>query len=587
MTGIVALLLFAFFALVGYAVSGWAQDREEAKEALGRRLTTMTGASVGAASAALMKDRRLSRIGLFNAILQHLAITKNLVRVIRQAGLKKRVGEVLLYVPLLAAAAFIAATLLLGKLMFAVLAAVFAGLLPLMIVLRLRRRRMALFGEQLPDALDLIRAALHAGLGFLSALQVVAEEFPDPIAAELTEVAEEIRLGLTVREALQHLTERMEDPNLPILATGVVITQEVGGNLAEVLDNISYTIRERFKLLREVRVLTAQGRLSGLVLTALPFFVALALILLRPEYFKPLVESKQGLYMTGYGLCSIVLGHILIQRIVRIKECYGDHPRPYAAHVRDRDGRHRRGVLLAVGGVAGRAALEDPRPGPRRPGAGQEEGAQRGSAPARPARHVQLRRERELARQAARLRGHSRSARRGALPRHAHALQHRPGAVRARAAHLLRQAARVRPAPGRPRVDSRPRAGEPLAARQGHAARAGAHQRAPRHPRPHGHLPRGRPRPQCSHRPHWRGAGRHERRPRPGVRAGRLRAAQRPDARGRAPRAGRPQRRRGPEGACRSHHPERSARREHGADATLACRPAAHQAPAACGRARP
>jgi len=147
----------------------------------------------------------------------------------------------------------------------------------------------------------------------------VAEEFPDPIASELTEVAEEIRLGLTVREALQHLNERMEDPNLPILATGVVITQEVGGNLAEVLDNISYTIRERFKLLREVRVLTAQGRLSGMVLTALPFFVAVALILFNPDYFRPMMESKQGLYMTGYGLCSILLGHILIQRIVRIK----------------------------------------------------------------------------------------------------------------------------------------------------------------------------------------------------------------------------------------------------------------------------
>src|SRR5437867_10112488 len=319
MTGIVALLLFAFFALVGFAVSGWAQDREETKEALGRRLTTMTGASVGTASAALMKDRRLSRIGLFNAILQHLGLTKNLVRAIRQAGLKKRVGEVLLYMPLLAAAAFIAATLLLGQFMFAVMAAVIGGLLPLMIVLRLRRKRMALFGEQLPDALDLIRAALQAGHGFLSALQVVADEFPNPIAGELTEVAEEIRLGLTVREALQHLMERMEDPNLPILATGVVITQEVGGNLAEVLNNISYTIRERFKLLREVRVLTAQGRLSGMVLTGLPFFVALSLILFNPEYFKPMMESRTGLYMMGYGIGSIALGHVLIQRIVRIK----------------------------------------------------------------------------------------------------------------------------------------------------------------------------------------------------------------------------------------------------------------------------
>ena len=319
MTGIVALLLFAFFALVGYAVSGWAQDREETKEALGRRLTTMTGAPVGGASAALIKDRRLSRIGPLNVLLQQLGVTKNLVRVIRQAGLQKRVGEVVLYMLLLAAAAFLLVTLFVGKTAFAAMAAVIAGLLPLMIVLRLRRKRLALFGEQLPDALDLIRAALQAGHGFLSALQVVAEEFPDPIASELTEVAEEIRLGLTVREALQHLTERMEDPNLPILATGVVITQEVGGNLAEVLDNISYTIRERFKLLREVRVLTAQGRLSGMVLTALPFFVAVALILFNPEYFRPMMESKQGLYMTGYGLCSIVLGHILIQRIVRIK----------------------------------------------------------------------------------------------------------------------------------------------------------------------------------------------------------------------------------------------------------------------------
>src|SRR3989442_13408194 len=105
MTGIVALLLFAFFALVGYAVSGWAQDREETKEALGRRLTTMTGAQVGgSASGAVMKDRRLSRIGPLNVLLQQLGVTKNLVRVIRQAGLQKRGGEGLLYMLLLGAA---------------------------------------------------------------------------------------------------------------------------------------------------------------------------------------------------------------------------------------------------------------------------------------------------------------------------------------------------------------------------------------------------------------------------------------------------------------------------------------------------
>jgi len=319
MFGMVALLLFAAFALIGYAISGWAQEREEAKEALGRRLTTMTGTPVAGPSGAVLKDQRLSRIGFLNAILQRLGLTKNLVRVIRQAGLKRRVGEVLLYMPLLAAAAFLLVTFVLGKPLFAVVAAVIAGLTPLMIVLQLRRKRLALFSEQLPDGLDLIRAALQAGHGFLSALQVVAEEFPDPIAGEFTEVAEEIRLGLTVREALQHLIERVEDPNLPILAAGVVITQEVGGNLAEVLDNISYTIRERFKLLREVRVLTAQGRLSGLVLTALPFLVATCLVLFNAEYFRPMIETKTGMYMMGYGILSIALGHLVIQRIVRIK----------------------------------------------------------------------------------------------------------------------------------------------------------------------------------------------------------------------------------------------------------------------------
>src|SRR6266849_154796 len=319
MTPLIALLVFATLALLGFGFSGWAQEREEAKDVLGRWLTTMTGAPAATQSASLLKDRRLSRIWVFNTLLQRLHLTKNLVRVIAQAGLNKRVGEVILYIPLLASAAFLLVTLLLGKLMLALVAAVFAGLLPIMVVLRLRGKRLSLFGEQLPDALDLIRAALQAGHGFLSALQVVADEFPDPIAAELKEVAEEIRLGLTVREALQHLVERMEDPNLPILVTGVVITQEVGGNLAEVLDNISHTIRERFKLLREVRVMTAQGRLSGMVLTGLPFLVATCLILFNREYFRPMIEQRAGWWMMGYALCSILFGHIVIQRIVRIK----------------------------------------------------------------------------------------------------------------------------------------------------------------------------------------------------------------------------------------------------------------------------
>jgi tight adherence protein B len=316
---LISVLIFLSLALAGFAISGWARQREEAKDALGRRLTTMTGTPVVGSTASVLKDRRLSRIGVLNSLLERIAVTSWFVKIVQQAGLKRRVGEIVLYIPLLASLAFLVVTLLTGRILFASIAALWAGLLPLFFLLRLRNKRRAQFTEQLPDALDLIRAALQAGHGFLSALQVVAQEFPDPIAGELNEVAEEVRLGMPLRDALKHLMERIEDPNLPILSLGVMITQELGGNLAEVLDNISYTIRERFKLLREVRVMTAQGRLSGMVLTALPFIVATLLIMFNPEYFRPMIENRTGHFMILYALVSIALGHIVIQRIVRIE----------------------------------------------------------------------------------------------------------------------------------------------------------------------------------------------------------------------------------------------------------------------------
>jgi tight adherence protein B len=192
-------------------------------------------------------------------------------------------------------------------------------MIPILTLQRKRTKRMRLFSEQLPDALDLIRAALQAGHSFTTAMYVVADEFPDPISEELRTVAEEVRLGLPLRDALYNLRDRVNDPNMPILIVGVLVAQEVGGNLAEVLDNTSYTIRERFKLLRDVQVMTAQGRLSGRVLTALPILVGLFLYFLNREYFQPMLDNQTGWYMLGYAVISIAIGHVLIQRIVDIR----------------------------------------------------------------------------------------------------------------------------------------------------------------------------------------------------------------------------------------------------------------------------
>src|SRR5438552_9839396 len=320
MSAILALLVFLALILCGYAAAVWAREQGESRDALDRRLATMAGTTpIGTSRGTLLKDERLSGIAVLNSLLGRVSLVRPLVKTIRQAGLKRRAGEVLLYIPLLACLAFLITILVGGPVRVGILLAVVAAVLPIVIVRRMRTKRMLLFAEQLPNALDLLRAALQAGHGLLTAIQVVADEFPDPIAQELREVGDEVRLGLPFRDAMYHLTDRIDDPNLPILVVGILIAQEVGGNLAEVLDNITYTIRERFKLLREIRVMTAQGRLSGGVLTALPFLVATCLLLFNAEYFRPMIETKTGIYMMGYGILSIALGHLVIQRIVRIK----------------------------------------------------------------------------------------------------------------------------------------------------------------------------------------------------------------------------------------------------------------------------
>jgi tight adherence protein B len=319
MSGIAALMLFVSLCLAGYAAALWVQQRNEARRALATRLESMTGPGFDRVAIPLLKDQRLSSIPMLDAVLSSIPFVRPMVRMIRQAGLKRRVGEVLLYVPLLALVAFLLATLAGLPAAIALMMALIAGSVPLFVVARIRQKRTMLFSEQLPDSLDLVRSALQAGHGLLSALNVVAETFPDPIAQEFRWVTEEVRLGLPLRDALYHLVDRLDDANLPILVVGILVAQDVGGNLAEVIDNVTYTIRERFKLMREMRVLTAQGRLSATVLTLLPFGLGTFLLLMNPGYFAPMIQTTTGHWMLAYALGSILVGHFLIRRIVQIR----------------------------------------------------------------------------------------------------------------------------------------------------------------------------------------------------------------------------------------------------------------------------
>ena len=316
---LILLAIALFFAVVtaGAALADWARNRDESERTLERRIELAAGSAVRAATPVL-KDQRRSTIGLFDNLLGRVPFVPQLERTIRQAGLKRRAGEVLLYVVLLGVSGFSFTMLVQGNPLVGLALGAFAGSIPILLRRRRRHIRAVRFAEQLPDALDLIRAALQAGHGFGTALMVVAEEFPDPIAEEFREVGEETRLGLSLREALNNLNQRIDDPDLPMLIIGVLITEDSGGNLAEVLDNIGHTVRERFKMSRDVRTMTAQGRLSGLVLTALPFIVGGASYVLNPTYFQPMVTNPTGQLMLGYALVSVIFGHLVIQRIARL-----------------------------------------------------------------------------------------------------------------------------------------------------------------------------------------------------------------------------------------------------------------------------
>lgn len=316
---LLAILLFAAIVLAGFASYAWTQESAEHRETLRGRLRKIAMAVPDNITASLLRDQRLSSIPFLNTLLLRTPLVVPLVSMIRQAGLRRRVGEVILYIPLLATIGILFVRLLGGRWPVALGVAALLALLPIAVVARIRRQRLQLFQEQLPDALDLVRSALQAGHGLITAMQVASETLPDPVATELRYVVDETRLGLSLRDALYHLSERVGDPNVPLLIVGILVSQEVGGNLAEVVDNTASTIRERAKLQRDVRVLTAQSRFSAMVLTILPLAVGLFLALFNRTYFDPMVTTQPGHRLIMISGLLIVAGHLLIRRIIRFR----------------------------------------------------------------------------------------------------------------------------------------------------------------------------------------------------------------------------------------------------------------------------
>jgi tight adherence protein B len=206
-----------------------------------------------------------------------------------------------------------------GQIAPALLGAFVGFFAPRLYVARLTSTRLIKFEQQLPDTLGLWVNALRSGYSVLQSMEAIARDAPEPTATEFKRVVQEVQIGIDMEDGLEHLLNRVESEDLDLVITAVNIQREVGGNLAEILDVISHTIRERIKLKGEIRVLTAQGRITGYVISGLPIILALFLYTINPGYMGNLFENRLcGWPMLGIGLALIGIGFAVVQKIVDI-----------------------------------------------------------------------------------------------------------------------------------------------------------------------------------------------------------------------------------------------------------------------------
>ena len=244
---------------------------------------------------------------------------QRLGRLLEQANSRYKVGTFLGFSAALGCLGLLVGPFVVRNAYGQMLGSIVLGLTPWLYVFHQKKRRMQQFEKQLPEALDLVARALQAGHTFMVGLKMVGDEFADPIGTEFGKMLDEINFGVSVPEALQGLSERVDCPDVNLFVTGVILQRETGGNLAEILGKTSQVIRQRFELFGRVRVLAAEGKLSAIILIALPFAVGCAVHVLSPNYLTVLFTDPIGQALMGYGAIMMAMGILVIRKMIRIR----------------------------------------------------------------------------------------------------------------------------------------------------------------------------------------------------------------------------------------------------------------------------
>jgi tight adherence protein B len=314
------VFVFALFLVLGaYLLATHGTDKKRAR--LQKRLSDalLHSAQTDDIDVVLARNELMSEIPWMNQMLINIQATLHLKRMLDQADLQITPSRLLMFSFMAGMLGGLAASVLTVFIPLMVLVGLACASIPILHVWYKRKKLFDKFLEQLPEALDLVSRALSAGHAFSEALHMVSTEMPEPIATEFRKTYEEQNLGLSVKLALENLTQRIPLLDLKLCVTAVLIQRETGGNLAEILEKVAYTIRERFRILGDLKTLTTSSRMSAWLLCALPIFVALAVTFLNPDYMSVLWKDPRGHYLIALALFMQITGMLIVRKILRIQ----------------------------------------------------------------------------------------------------------------------------------------------------------------------------------------------------------------------------------------------------------------------------
>jgi tight adherence protein B len=318
--GFAVLLFAAVILMIEGAYLWWSETRGGGAQRISRRLRLMSGtAGAGGERISILKQRRFSNGDTLHQFLHNRKLAHRIDTLLVQAGVRWTVAQYLASCIGLGLGALVLVQMWRMPLAAKVVVVLACMGLPYCLVRRARTRRLQKIEEQLPEAADFLARAMRAGHAFTNVLQMVGTELPEPLSGEFRTAHEEINYGVPMNEALQNLAGRIPLTDLRYLVIAVLIQRESGGNLAEILGNISHLIRERLKLLAQVRVMSAEGRMSAWILALLPLGVTIMMTLTNPRYISLLWTDPTGIRLLWYGAVMIVVGVVWLRKSIHIR----------------------------------------------------------------------------------------------------------------------------------------------------------------------------------------------------------------------------------------------------------------------------